>query len=528
MKFCFPKTFRNLLTGFCLLAGPVVFYGSSNAFAGNPDEDSYISMDSVSVENESGHVRVSWTLDLASDTLEGKIRIARRLAAESEVFDTLVTLNNLEQNTFLDTQVTANSSQVGYFVTANIDGPMQDPSTLAHYTVFIEETTTDVCRKKINLSFTRYRVTTSVDTAVDQPIPFDSYRILYRHNQGEEQEYASGELAEGFSEFLVEDLEPGQYCFRIQYLDSESGMTSTSNTKCVELTTLTPPAFSTIRAADIVDNALVQIRLHEDESVVNPSYVIHRAFEADGDFQPLDTLMDYQGGFIVYDDQDTDFQQGQWYYQTEVLDSCGFSAFWSEPFSTLFLSALPDGPFQNRLNWAFDPSWSGGISEYELYRKLPSSTDFEYLQSFSAGTNEYTDDISGLEPGQVSGDIAYKIKASENPGDAGPNSEAVWSNHVLISREAEVFVPNAFRPSSNTLENRVFKPVLRFALEEGYRLVVFNRWGQEVFSSSDPDIGWEGHYNGNEAPAGVYAWVLTYRTGQGDTKEKKGVVKLVR
>ncbi len=528
MKICFPKIFRHLITGFCLLAGLVVFFGNAHTAIGNPDDYSSISMDSVSVENESGHVRVSWTLELAADTLEGEIRISRQRAEGSEEFDHFVTLDDIEQNTFLDTQITANNKQVGYFVTADINGPMQDPSTLAHYTVFTEGTSTDVCLQSIRLFFDGYRVTTSVGAPVNQPIPFDSYKILYRHNGGEEQEYASGGLPGDFSEFLLEDLEPGQYCFRIQYLDSGSGITSTSNTKCVELTTLTPPAFSTIRAADIVDNALVQIRLHEDESVVNPSYVIHRAFEAGIDYQPLDTLMDYHGGFIVYDDQDTDFQQGQWYYQTEVLDSCGFSAFFSAPSSTLFLSALPDGPFQNRLNWAFDPSWPKGIAEYELYRKLPGMPDFQYLQTFNAATNDYMDDISALDAGQLGGDIAYKLKASENQGSNGEESETVWSNHVLIRREAEVFVPNAFRPSSDTPGNRVFKPVLRFALEEGYRLVVFSRWGQEVFSSSNPDIGWDGSHNGNEAPAGVYAWVLKYRTGQGKAIEKKGVVKLVR
>jgi gliding motility-associated-like protein len=58
---------------------------------------------------------------------------------------------------------------------------------------------------------------------------------------------------------------------------------------------------------------------------------------------------------------------------------------------------------------------------------------------------------------------------------------------------------------------------------------IWNRWGQLVFSSTDPTKGWDGNYQGTSVQTGVYAYVVNYQTTS-DQEEKviKGNVTLIR
>ena len=57
---------------------------------------------------------------------------------------------------------------------------------------------------------------------------------------------------------------------------------------------------------------------------------------------------------------------------------------------------------------------------------------------------------------------------------------------------------------------------------------VWNRWGQQVFSSTDPTKGWDGNFQGTPAQTGVYAYLVKYTTTGNEEKVIKGNVTLVR
>ena len=77
------------------------------------------------------------------------------------------------------------------------------------------------------------------------------------------------------------------------------------------------------------------------------------------------------------------------------------------------------------------------------------------------------------------------------------------------------------------MRNDLFTP-FPFCFIERIELNVFNRWGQEVFSSNDAtNPGWDGMVNDKPAPADVYIWRI--RVGIGDTVlERDGQVTLIR
>lgn len=83
-------------------------------------------------------------------------------------------------------------------------------------------------------------------------------------------------------------------------------------------------------------------------------------------------------------------------------------------------------------------------------------------------------------------------------------------------------MPNVFTPNGD-LYNPVFKPIqFENMLEAKLRIV--NRWGQQVFITTDILSGWDG----GENPMGVYYWHITYEGKNGKTGTAKGWVHLVR
>jgi gliding motility-associated-like protein len=57
---------------------------------------------------------------------------------------------------------------------------------------------------------------------------------------------------------------------------------------------------------------------------------------------------------------------------------------------------------------------------------------------------------------------------------------------------------------------------------------VFNRWGQEVFSTTDRNKGWDGTWKGEEMPVGNYQYIIKIGYPDQMTETYKGDVTLIR
>jgi gliding motility-associated-like protein len=91
-----------------------------------------------------------------------------------------------------------------------------------------------------------------------------------------------------------------------------------------------------------------------------------------------------------------------------------------------------------------------------------------------------------------------------------------------------LFPPNAFSPNAPDEEDREFRIYSEGVVNEGYQLLIFNRWGEVVFESSSQQNGWDGKMkNGNFAPAGTYTWTITYFDFTGKRHKQQGTVTLL-
>ncbi len=87
-----------------------------------------------------------------------------------------------------------------------------------------------------------------------------------------------------------------------------------------------------------------------------------------------------------------------------------------------------------------------------------------------------------------------------------------------VDCSCKIWIPNAFTPDDDGLNERF--SVVHDCDFETYELLIFNRWGEVIFESTDPDESWKGNdEEGNHyVPAGVYTYLFTYSSRDVDNR----------
>lgn len=116
----------------------------------------------------------------------------------------------------------------------------------------------------------------------------------------------------------------------------------------------------------------------------------------------------------------------------------------------------------------------------------------------------------------------YWVKAFHDCGVVKDSAE-------IDKCECPVWTPTAFHPDG-TDQNEVFLPKLDCNPVE-YELKVYDRWGELIYATNDPNAGWDGLHLNVPVQGGAYAWILTYTVmdeGVVEKGEKTGSVLLLR
>lgn len=100
---------------------------------------------------------------------------------------------------------------------------------------------------------------------------------------------------------------------------------------------------------------------------------------------------------------------------------------------------------------------------------------------------------------------------------------------LVVEPSAGLFVPNAFSPDGDGVNDR-FIPVVSGMATDGQELLVVDRWGRVLFATDRPADGWDGTFAGGDpVPGGVLVWRFTGRDAySGARVERMGHVTLVR
>ena len=91
--------------------------------------------------------------------------------------------------------------------------------------------------------------------------------------------------------------------------------------------------------------------------------------------------------------------------------------------------------------------------------------------------------------------------------------------------EPEIFIPTAFTPNNDGVNDRVF--VRGIYLSE-IEFEIYNRWGELVFKTTDINKGWDGTYKGKQQNTDVFNYYLKATCFDGQEFFKKGNISLIR
>ncbi|HMQ49291.1 MAG TPA: PKD domain-containing protein [Saprospiraceae bacterium] len=100
---------------------------------------------------------------------------------------------------------------------------------------------------------------------------------------------------------------------------------------------------------------------------------------------------------------------------------------------------------------------------------------------------------------------------------------------IDVIPEVRFYLPNAFTPNYDGLNDLYMGTGVMIGATH-FRMQIWNRWGEQVFETSDLLKGWDGNHQktGQPAPAGVYMVLVTYTGPRGQPYVIKGVATIVR
>ena len=162
-----------------------------------------------------------------------------------------------------------------------------------------------------------------------------------------------------------------------------------------------------------------------------------------------------------------------------------------------------------------------------LYTDNRSRNATEYLWDFGDGTTSGEQEPQHL----YSKEGTFSISLIARNGNGCADTILVTSAVTTVNH-GQLLIPNAFIPnpagpgSGNVMNNEVFLPLVEKVTK--FQMLVFNRWGELMFESLNPDVGWDGYFQGRICPQDVYIYRISVEYENSRTVTRTGDINLLR
>ncbi|MFM9985729.1 MAG: gliding motility-associated C-terminal domain-containing protein [Flavobacteriales bacterium] len=182
-----------------------------------------------------------------------------------------------------------------------------------------------------------------------------------------------------------------------------------------------------------------------------------------------------------------------------------------------------DAPARVVASFEADP-WTTTVIDTEiLFTNTSENADSVYWQlSGYPDINSNEESWSVVLP-ELLGSYQMTITAFD---ENGCNDSFI--GYILIEDEFRFFIPNTFTPDADNI-NDVFLPQFSYPPND-YELMIFDRWGEVIFRTTDYWQPWTGEVHNGEffAAKGIYNWVMKTRGVEVEVQTYQGHVNLIR
>jgi gliding motility-associated-like protein len=96
---------------------------------------------------------------------------------------------------------------------------------------------------------------------------------------------------------------------------------------------------------------------------------------------------------------------------------------------------------------------------------------------------------------------------------------------ISITENFILYIPNSFTPNDDGINDRL--KIVTGGIKS-FELIIFNRWGEKIFSTSSLNDFWDGTHQGENAPLGTYVYKVLISAESGKVKEVIGNINLIR
>ncbi|MFN4145588.1 MAG: gliding motility-associated C-terminal domain-containing protein [Runella sp.] len=297
-----------------------------------------------------------------------------------------------------------------------------------------------------------------------------------------------------------------QYCYRMTVV-LEGGVESVSSLRCVRaISDLTPSVVQNAFVSVLREEQKIEVRATRPNSGTTPTFkmIVTRADNGSNNFVEIAT----QNNTLIYKDENADPSQKSYCYQIQYENACGNRSQPTTPLCSVHLHSRTS----NTVDWTSETPFQVPVTRYdlEIFNEQGTQIDFRPL----GGNTSFNPDT--YNPDQQL--FTYRITARHATGLS-------YSNFFVFKRNAAIFLPDAFSPNDDRINDN-FGLVGQFV--EKATMVIFNRWGQVVFSSTNAKEGWNGKINEQPAPEGTYVYKVEGSDSLGKPFVKTGTVLLIR
>lgn len=182
-----------------------------------------------------------------------------------------------------------------------------------------------------------------------------------------------------------------------------------------------------------------------------------------------------------------------------------------------FQFTITEAPLPNA---CFGVNQSYALLGTTLYFTDCSSDDVTWFWNMDDGTTSFQQNMEHtyLETG------TYNVSLTVTDAFGCTN---IINRSIIIYETSVVYVPNSFTPN-NDGKNDVFIPTFYNVSAENYKMIIYNRWGEEIFETTDISEGWDGSVNGKPVLTNtVFVYLLYYADLMGAKFMKKGTVTII-
>jgi gliding motility-associated-like protein len=125
---------------------------------------------------------------------------------------------------------------------------------------------------------------------------------------------------------------------------------------------------------------------------------------------------------------------------------------------------------------------------------------------------------------QDSGAVTYTVTVTNDDGCTATGSITLRVLNPACD-DTDIFLPTAFSPNDDGHNDNLL--VLGTYIT-GWELHIYSRWGQEVYSTTDPNFHWDGRFKGKELEPDVFGYYFTAVCVNNATHSKQGNITLIR